>query len=113
MPSRRNANDDLLPGTLDLLVLKTLAATPMHGYGIAQHLQRVSRDVLRIEEGTLYPALHRMRQKGWIKAAWKLSPNNQRARYYTLTAAGRKQLGAAESSFERMMGAITRVLRTT
>ncbi|HEY5219321.1 MAG TPA: PadR family transcriptional regulator, partial [Gemmatimonadaceae bacterium] len=83
----------LFPGTLDMLVLKTLAVGPMHGYGIAQHLRRASRDFLRIEEGSLYPALQRMRQKGWIKADWKRTPNNQRARYYTITTAGLKQLG--------------------
>ena len=82
---------DLLPGTLDMLVLKTLTAQPMHGYGIAQQIQRLSKDVIRVEEGSLYPALQRMRQKGWIKAEWSRSPNNQRARYYTITAAGRKR----------------------
>lgn len=111
MPTR-TSDDDLFPGTLDLLVLKTLATGPMHGYGIAQHLQRVSDEVLKVEEGTLYPALQRMRQKGWIKAAWKQTPNNQRARYYTLTAAGRRRLGEAQSSFSRMFGAISRVLAT-
>ena len=78
---------DLLPGTLDMLVLKTLSVQSMHGYGIAQHLQRISDDVIKVEEGSLYPALQRMRQKGWIKADWAQTPNNQRARYYTITAA--------------------------
>src|SRR5678816_3629061 len=93
---------DLLPGTLDMLILGTLAVQSMHGYGIAQHIQRLSRDVLRIEEGWLYPALQRMRQKGWIKAQWGQTPNNQRARYYTVTAAGRKQLDAQESGFAEL-----------
>jgi transcriptional regulator len=108
-PSSRR---DLLPGTLDMLVLKTLSMQPMHGYGVAQHIQRLSRDVLRIEEGSLYPALQRMRQKGWIKAEWRQTPNNQRARYYTITAAGRKQLGVVESGFDELVAAIARVMRT-
>ncbi|HVT40709.1 MAG TPA: PadR family transcriptional regulator [Gemmatimonadaceae bacterium] len=109
------ANDprlDLLPGTLDMLVLKTLTAQPMHGYGIAQHIQRLSKDVIRVEEGSLYPALQRMRQKGWIKAEWSRTPNNQRARYYTITVAGRRQLGEASSGFGALMAAIGRVMRS-
>ena len=102
---------ELLRGTLDMLVLKTLAVGAMHGYGIAQHLQRVSKDVLQVEEGSLYPALQRMRQKGWIKAEWKQTPNNQRARYYTITALGRKQLGEEEANFAQMLTAISRVMR--
>src|SRR5215216_6970467 len=101
---------DLLPGTLDMLVLKTLTVQSMHGYGIAQHLQRISQDVIRVEEGSLYPALQRMRQKGWIKAEWRQTPNNQRARYYTVTNAGRRQLGAQESGFAELMAAIARVM---
>jgi transcriptional regulator len=104
---------DLLPGTLDMLVLKTVSVQPMHGYGIAQHIQRLSRDVLRIEEGSLYPALQRMRQKGWIKAEWRQTPNNQRARYYTITASGRKQFGVVESGFDELVAAIGRVMGTT
>jgi len=106
-PSKR----DLLPGTLDMLVLKTLSAQSMHGYGIAQHLQRLSEAVIQVEEGSLYPALQRMRQKGWIKAEWRQTPNNQRARYYTITAAGRRQLGVQESGFAALMAAINRVMR--
>jgi PadR family transcriptional regulator PadR len=102
---------DLLPGTLDMLVLKTLTAQPMHGYGIAQHIQRLSKDVIRVEEGSLYPALQRMRQKGWIKAEWSRTPNNQRARYYTITADGRRKLGEATSGFADLMAAIGRVMR--
>src|SRR4026208_223394 len=103
---------DLLPGTLDMLILKTLSAQAMHGYGIAQHLQRLSQDVIRVEEGSLYPALQRMRQKGWIKAEWGQTPNNQKARYYTITASGRKQLGAEETGFAEMLAAIGRVMST-
>ena len=101
---------DLLPGTLDMLILGTLAVQSMHGYGIAQHIQRLSRDVLRIEEGSLYPALQRMRQKGWIKAQWGQTPNNQRARYYTITAAGRRQLGEQTAGFSELISAIHRVM---
>jgi transcriptional regulator len=108
-PSSRR---DLLPGTLDMLVLKTLSVQPMHGYAIARQIERLSDDVLRIEEGSLYPALQRMRQKGWIKAEWRQPPNNQRARYYTITAAGRKQLGASESGFAELVNAIARVMKT-
>ncbi len=103
---------DLLPGTLDMLVLKTLSVQSMHGYAIARHIERVSNDVLSIEEGSLYPALQRMRQKGWVKAEWRQTPNNQRARYYTITAAGRKQLGAEETGFADLLGAIGRVMGT-
>jgi PadR family transcriptional regulator, regulatory protein PadR len=102
---------ELLPGTLDMLVLKTLTVQSMHGYGIARHIQYLSNDVLKIEEGSLYPALQRMRQKGWIKAEWRQTPNNQRARYYTITTAGRRQLGVQESSFEELLAAIARVMR--
>jgi transcriptional regulator len=103
----------LLPGTLEMLVLRTLVVQPMHGYGIAQHIQRLSDDVLKVEEGSLYPALQRMRQKGWIKAEWRQTPNNQRARYYAITAAGRKQLGEQEENFAELIAAITRVMRTS
>lgn len=101
---------DLLPGTLDMLILKTLSTQAMHGYGIAQHIHRLSQDVLRIEEGSLYPALQRMRQKGWIKAEWRQTPNNQRARYYTITGAGRKRLGEEAALFADLTAAIDRVM---
>jgi PadR family transcriptional regulator PadR len=104
---------DLLPGVLDMLILRTLTVQPMHGYGIAQHIQRLSRDVLQVEEGSLYPALQRIRQKGWLKAEWRQTPNNQRARYYTITSAGRKQLGEQEAGFEELMTAIARVMHPT
>ena len=103
----------MLQGTLGLLILKALVVQDQHGYGIAQHTQRLSRDVLRIEEGSLYPALQRMRQKGWIKAQWGQTPNNQRARYYTITRAGRKQLGEQEAGFAELIAAIQQILGST
>lgn len=102
---------ELLPGTLDMLILKTLSVAPMHGYGIAQHIKRLSREVLQVEEGSLYPALQRLRQRGWLKADWAQTPNNQRARYYTITAKGREQLGEEEAGFGELVAAIQRVLR--
>ena len=106
-----NAKRELLPGTLDMLILSSLLVQSMHGYAIAQHIQRLSQDKLRVEEGSLYPALQRMRQKGWIKAQWGQTPNNQRARYYTITPSGRKQLGVEESSFAQVLAAINLVMR--
>lgn len=98
-------------GTLYLLVLKTLAHLgPMHGYGIALHIQQTTEDVLQVEEGTLYPALQRMLIKAWVKAEWRTTENNRRARYYTLTAEGRKQLAAEVRDFERAMAAIRQVI---
>jgi len=105
--------EPLLPGTLEMLVLRTLTLGEMHGYGIAQHLRQVSRDVLQVEEGSLYPALQRLRVKGWVKAEWRQTPNNRRARYYAITAPGRKQLGEERLSFERLIGAIQRVMEAT
>src|SRR3954471_17551833 len=102
----------LLPGTLDLLILKVLSAGPLHGYGIVLHVKEWSRDVLQIDEGSLYPALQRLRQRGWVSAEWKKTPNNQRARYYTITAAGRKQLGLEEERFSTLLAAIQRVMRS-
>jgi transcriptional regulator len=102
---------DLLPGMLDMLILKTLTVQALHGYGIAQHLARLSRDVIRIEEGSLYPALQRMRQKGWITAEWKQTANNQRARFYTITPEGLRQLGEQEQGFSDLMAAVRRVMR--
>jgi transcriptional regulator len=103
---------DLLPGTLDLLILKTLAAGAMHGYGIAEHLRAVSHDVLQVGESSLYPALQRMLLNGWIKGEWGASENNRRARYYTLTPRGKKQLQREYEQFDRMVAAIRRVLQT-
>jgi len=100
----------LLPGTLDLLLLKALSLEPMHGYGIAQRLRQISRDVFQIEEGTLYPALQRLLAKGWVAGEWKQTENNRRARYYKLTATGRKQLQTEQAEFEKVLGAIVRIM---
>ena len=105
-----NEPPDLLPGTLDLLILRTLVAGSLHGYGIADRLRVVSQDVLQVGESSLYPALQRLLLNGWLKAEWGVSDNNRRARFYTLTAAGRKRLSAERAEFERLVGAITRVL---
>lgn len=107
MPSHKN---DTLQGTLALLVLKTLEYGPMHGWGITLHIQEASDEALRVEEGSLYPALHRMEREGWIVAEWGLSENNRRARYYKLAAAGRKQLAAEEQSWKHLTEAVARVL---
>jgi PadR family transcriptional regulator PadR len=109
---RTNTPPDLLPGTLDLLILRTLVAGPKHGYGIAERLRQVSEEVLHVGESSLYPALQRLLLNGWVKAEWGASENNRRARYYTLTAAGRKQLGAEKEEFQRLVAAIQRVLQT-
>src|SRR5260370_20031668 len=102
--------NDLLPGTLDLLILTTLKRAPMHGYGIALAIKRLSDDALRVEEGSLYPALQRLLLQGWVKAEWKMTETNRRARFYTLTASGRRQLGIELSQYEQMIAAIGRVL---
>jgi len=103
---------DLLPGTLDLLILKALARETLHGYGIAQKLKDSSDDVLQVGESSLYPALQRLLLNGWVKAEWGASENNRRARYYTLTAAGRKQMAGEREDFDRMIAAIQKVLQT-
>ena len=108
-----NEPPDLLKGTLDLLILRTLRSGPMHGYGIAQQIRIQSEDILQVGEGSLYPALQRLLLNGWVTAAWGASENNRRARYYTLTAAGRKQLAAARHEFERVTNAIWKVLDAT
>src|ERR1700733_10198232 len=106
------AKTEIPPGTLYMLVLTTLARIgPMHGYGIAQHIHQLSADVLRVEEGSLSPALQRMLIKGWVVAEWKQSENTRRARFYRLTPAGRKQLSAEIAEFEKVMAAITRVIQ--
>ena len=105
--------DEIPPGTLYLLILKTLARRgELHGYEIARTIQQISDDVLQVEEGSLYPALQRMLIKGWVKAHWGVTPENRRARYYRLTPLGRKQLEAELSEFERVVGAIARVIQT-
>jgi transcriptional regulator len=103
---------DLLPGTLDLLILKTLTLGSMHGYGIAHHIQHISKDVLQVGESSLYPALQRLLLNGWVKAEWGASENKRRARYYTLTAAGRRQLASEQAEFQQIVTAIQRVLNT-
>jgi PadR family transcriptional regulator, regulatory protein PadR len=102
---------DVLQGTLDLLVLRTLALQPMHGWGISQRIQQLSRDVLQVNQGSLYPALHRLEQKGWIDADWGLSENNRRAKYYRLTAVGERELARELESWERYTGAVRLVLQ--
>jgi transcriptional regulator len=108
----RHEPPDLLPGTLDLLILRTLARGEMHGYGIAQHLKLASKDVLQVGESSLYPALQRLLLNGWVRAEWGASENNRRARYYTLTAAGRKRLAEEREEFDRLVTAIQQVLAT-
>ena len=103
---------ELMPGTLGMLILKTLTLGPLHGYGIAQHIKQVSDTVLSVEEGSLYPALQRLLVQGWVKAEWKQSETNRRARYYSLTPAGKKELGIQVSQFEELVAAIGRVLQT-
>jgi PadR family transcriptional regulator, regulatory protein PadR len=105
------SKNDLLQGTLALLVLKTLARGPLHGYGITLHIQMVSKDILRVEEGSLYPALHRMEQDGWVSADWGISENNRRARYYRLTVKGRKQLAEEEKNWAQLTQAVAHVLQ--
>ena len=102
---------DLLQGTLDLLIMKTLALRPMHGWGIAQRIQQVSKEVLQVGQGSLYPALARLEQRGWISAEWSTSENNRRARYYSLTKAGTKQLEREMGDWERLSAAIALVLQ--
>lgn len=106
-----DARSPLLTGTLDLLILKTLSVGVLHGYGIAQQIHRLSREALNVEEGSLYPALQRMEAKGWVSSDWKQTPTGRRARYYRLTAAGRRQLGVEEENFRKSVAATTRVLR--
>ena len=101
----------LLQGTLDLLILHALQRGAMHGYAIAQHIERLSEDVLRLQEGTLYPALPAMEVKGWVKSEWRLSPTKRRARYYSITAAGRKQLAAEAREFDQLVTAVNRVMK--
>ena len=101
-----------LPGTLDMLVLKTVSRGAMHGYSIAQYIQRASHDVLRVEEGALYPALHRLEVRGWLKAEWGTSDNNRRAKFYRLTALGRRELENEAEYWERVAAAVTRVMQT-
>jgi transcriptional regulator len=108
----RDNRKDQLQGTLDLLVLRILSlGTPMHGFAIAERIEQVSRDVLRVEAGSLYPALHRMAEAGWVKSSWGVSDNNRRARYYTITAAGRRRLADEETHWATLTAAVGRVLK--
>ena len=103
----------LLQGTLDMLILKALSLGPMHGYGVGQRIMQLSQDVLRVEEGSLYPALYRIEQQGWIESEWGISENNQRAKFYKLTRLGRKQLQVEEENWGRLAGAVFKVMETT
>jgi len=103
---------DLPQGTLDLLILKTVALEPQHGWAISERVQQISKDVLQIQQGSLYPALHRLERRGWVKARWGASENNRRAKYYELTAAGRKQLEREQSAWNKLAAAVAQVLRT-
>jgi transcriptional regulator len=103
---------DLLQGTLDLLILKTLDLAPMHGWGISQRIQQISRDSLQVQQGSLYPALHRLEQQGWIASAWGASENNRRAKYYRLTPTGRKQLEVETAKWARLSSAVAQILET-
>ena len=106
-------NLDLLQGTLDVLILKTLVPGAMHGWGIAQRIQQVSQDVLRVNQGSLYPALHRLEEEGWISAEWGASENNRKAKFYRLTRTGQRQLEAETENWKRLAEAVGRVLQTT
>jgi PadR family transcriptional regulator PadR len=112
MRDKKDTPGDLLQGTLDLLILKALAKGSMHGYGVAEWIHESSQDVLRVEEGALYPALHRLELRGLLSAEWGTSDNNRRAKYYSLTAAGRKRLTEETEYWRRMSGAIARILQT-
>ena len=107
-----NARTDLMQGTLELLILKTLSHDTMHGYGIAQRIHREVEDLLKIEDGSLYPALYRMEERGWITSAWGVSENKRRAKFYKLTRAGRKRLEGEQANWERVSQAVTRILQT-
>lgn len=109
--TRPTSQDELLKGTLDMLVLKTLSVQSMHGYAIAQHIERLSGGVFAVEQGSLYPALERLQTRGWVTSKWGESPTGRRARYYALTAAGRSRLGEKISSFDRVLAAIQAVMR--
>ncbi|HEX8831896.1 MAG TPA: PadR family transcriptional regulator [Longimicrobium sp.] len=108
-----NPQTDLLQGTLDLLILKTLALAPLHGWGIAKRIQQMSEEVLRVQQGSLYPALYRLEDRGWISSAWGISPEGRRAKFYTLTAAGRKQFAEEQATWRLFAKAVELVLQTT
>src|SRR2546425_10909182 len=110
--TKKAAVGDMLPGTLDMLILKTLSRGDLHGYAIVQFIQRASRDVLKVEEGALYPALHRLEVRGLLRAEWGTSDNNRRAKYYKLTATGRRELESETAYWSRVASAVTRVMQT-
>jgi transcriptional regulator len=103
---------ELPQGTLDLLILRTLALEPLHGWAVSERIQQISSDVLRVQQGSLYPALHRLERRGWIKAKWGASENNRRAKFYELTRSGRRQLEAQRTAWEKLTAAVARVLET-
>ena len=111
MPSD-TPKSDLLQGTLDVLILKIIALGPVHGYAVAQRLQQISRDVLQVQQGSLYPALHRLEKRGWLRAEWAASETGRDARFYTLTREGRRQLGEQRANWDRLSAAISGILRT-
>ena len=111
MKMPKSSRSELVPGTLDMLVLYTLTLGALHGYAIAQHIEKLSDSVLQVEQGSLYPALERLQRKGWLTSDWGQTPTGRRARYYTITASGRKQLGEEISNFDRAMLAINRVMK--
>ena len=113
MPRAATTTLDLLQGTLDLLVLKTLSWGPAHGYSVARWIQQLTDDVLRVGEGSLYPALHRLEERGWVESEWRLSENNRKAKFYRLTAAGRTQLRAETATWDQFVGAVGKVLGAT
>src|SRR3954463_2926037 len=107
----RPPTPDLLPGTLDLMILRTLQSEPRHGWAISERIQQISQDVLQVNQGSLYPALHRLEHRGWIEAEWRVSELGRRAKYYQLTSSGRRQLAVEANKWERMSGAIDRVMK--
>jgi PadR family transcriptional regulator PadR len=107
------SNIDLLQGTLDMLILKTVALESTHGYGISQRIQQISKDILKVQQGSLYPALYRLEQQGWIASDWGTSDNNRKAKYYRITRAGKKQLEEEATNWERLAAAVAQILQTT
>ena len=112
MGQTQTAGGDLIPGTLDMLILKTVSRAPMHGYAVAQSILELSEDVLRLQEGALYPALHRLEVRGLLRSSWGVSDNNRRAKYYTITTEGRRALNREHASWTRMAAAIARIMQT-
>ena len=110
MPAKRTSRNELLAGTVDLLILQTLTLGRLHGYAIARHIEQTSEELLRMEQGSLYPALERLQREGWVTSTWTKSPTGRRARYYTITASGRKRLGQKISAFDELSLAISRVI---